>query len=243
MARKIAFFDLDGTFFRWQLYHEIVFEFKKQGLFDTTTANQLDQALLEWQARRLKWHDYEMKVVHSFEPIISRISPAEFETVAESIIERSGHKVYNYTRELRQSLSDQGYYTLAISGSQQEIAEIFAAGYNFDQTIGALYSRHKDKFTGEVERRVPGRKHEIVEEFMASHPELSLEGSYAVGDSSGDISLLEMVDHPVAFNPDTALLAVAKEKGWPIVIERKNIAYQLKKGSDGSFLLAETRQF
>lgn len=243
MAQKIAFFDLDGTFFRWQLYHEIVFEFKARGLFEESTAIELDQALLEWQARRLKWHDYEMKVIRSFEPIISSISPVEFENVAKTIIERSGHKVYNYTRQLRQSLADNGYYTLAISGSQQEVAEIFAAAYDFDQTIGALYARDEDKFTGQVERRVPGRKHEIVAEFMADHPEISLKDSYAIGDSSGDISLLEMADNPIAFNPDTALLEAASEKGWPIVIERKNIAYQLEKGTNGSFLLAKTRQY
>lgn len=243
MARKIAFFDLDGTFFRWQLYHEVVFEFKARGLFDSKTANQLDQALIDWQARRLNWHDYEMQVVRSFEPVISRVKPADFEDVAQTIISRSGHKIYNYTHRLRQSLADEGYYTLAISGSQQEIAEAFASTYGFDATIGALYSRQSNKFTGEVARRVPGRKHEIINEFMAENSDLTMTDSVAVGDSSGDISMLELVDNPIAFNPDASLLQIAQDNGWPIVIERKNTAYTLKKDRNGQYVLADSEQF
>lgn len=243
MAQPIAFFDLDGTFFRWQLYHEVVFEFKERGLFAQSTASDLDQALIEWQAKRISWHDYEMQVVEAFEPVIAKISPKDFDEVAMIVIDRSGHKIYNYTNQLRQSLADQGYYTLAISGSQQEIAEAFAKGYNFDAAIGSLYERVDNQFTGQIIRRVIGRKHEIVKEFLDQHHEFTLEGSVAVGDSSGDISLLEIVDRPIAFNPDSSLLAVAQQSRWEIVVERKNIAYTLKAGDDGQFILAEAKQF
>lgn len=36
-------------------------------------------------------------------------------------------------------------------------------------------------------------------------------------DSHNDIPLLETVEHPVAVDPDEALAATARERGWPIV--------------------------
>lgn len=243
MPRKVAFFDLDGTFFRWQLYHELVFELKDRNVFDEATAHQLDEALVAWQSKRRSWHDYEMKVIKALEPALASLETRLFEDAAEAVISRSGHKIYNYTKHLLDELKQEGYFALAISGSQQEIAETFAAKYGFDACIGALYERKDGKFTGTISRYVPGRKHEIIQEFLDSHSDTTLEESVAVGDSEGDISMLEMVDRPIAFNPSSGLFDKAKEAGWEIVIERKNMAYTFKKGSDGQHLLAQTNSF
>ena len=241
--KPLALFDLDGTFFRWQLYHELVFEFKNQGVFATETAEKLDTALIEWQAKRRSWRDYEHEVIHALEPRIKDMSIELLESTARNVVSRSGHKVYNYTKNLLDSLKKDGYHVLAISGSQQEIAQIFAEQYGFDNCLGALYERTGDHFSGGIIRRVPGRKHEIIQEYLHEHPTLTLTKSVAVGDSEGDISMLELVDQPIAFNPSSGLLEIAKERGWDIVIERKNIAYTLRKDSHGSFLLEETDIF
>lgn len=243
MAQKIAFFDLDGTFFRWQLYHELVFELKDRGVFTEEAAQQLDDSFTAWQAKQQTWHDYEMNVIRTLEPNMASLDPAIFDAAAQAVVSRSGHKVYNFTKRLLDTLKSEGYYTLAISGSQQEIAETFAEMYGFDTCIGALYERKDGRFTGQLVRRVPGRKHEIIAEFLAEHPDITLEGSVAVGDSEGDISMLKLADRPIAFNPSTTLLDEATENKWEIVLERKNIAYTLQKGSDGSYLLAKTDRF
>lgn len=243
MARKIAFFDLDGTFFRWQLYHELAFELKDQGVFDEATAQKLDESLIAWQAKQQTWHDYEMEIIRAVEPAIARLDASIFDAAAQAVVSRSGHKIYNYTRQLLDTLKSEEYFTFAISGSQQEIIEPFTELYGFDTCIGALYERQDGKFTGNVVRRVPGRKHEIIAEFLKENPDMTLEGSVAVGDSEGDISMLAMVERPIAFNPTTSLLEEAQTQGWDVVIERKNMAYTLRKGSDGQYILAQTDSF
>lgn len=45
----------------------------------------------------------------------------------------------------------------------------------------------------------------------------SLAGSYFYSDSLNDLPLLEVVDHPVAVDPDQRLSAVAAERGWPVI--------------------------
>lgn len=243
MSQKIAFFDLDGTFFRWQLYHELVFELKNQGFFDSQTAERLDSSLMEWQAKRRSWREYEVEVISALEPLLSTLETARFDTAVQAVMAHSGHKIYSYTKQLFDNLKEAGYFTLAISGSQQEITEIFAEKYGFNACIGALYERKDGYFTGNTTRRIPGRKHEVINDFLSSHPHITLKGSVAIGDSEGDISMLEMAERPIAFNPSSGLLDEARKRGWEIVIERKSVAYSLRKGNDGQYLLAETDSF
>lgn len=47
--------------------------------------------------------------------------------------------------------------------------------------------------------------------------DISLDGAYFYSDSHNDLPLLEIIDKPVAVDPDDILLARARELGWPII--------------------------
>ncbi len=243
MPQKIAFFDLDGTLFRWQLYHELVFELKNQGVFDHEVAESLDQALIDWQAKRGTWNGYESEVINAFQAVLPSLKPSQFDNAVQIVAGRSGHKIYNYTKQLLDSLKGADYYTLAISGSQQEIAATFARQYGFDDCIATVYERNNGRFTGNITRFTPDKKHQLINEFLKTHPNIILQGSIAIGDSESDISMLEMVDRPIAFNPSEKLLSEALNQGWEIVIERKNIAYTLQMSDNNRFELTKTKAF
>jgi phosphoserine phosphatase len=49
--------------------------------------------------------------------------------------------------------------------------------------------------------------------------------------------MLEYVEHPIAFNPEIRLFNEARNKGWKIVVERKNVVYELE-ANHGSYVLA-----
>ena len=51
--------------------------------------------------------------------------------------------------------------------------------------------------------------------------DMDLSGSTFYSDSHNDLSLLELVDYPVAVNPDAILQQTAEEKNWPIIDIRK----------------------
>lgn len=238
-SKKFAAVDIDGTLFRWQLFHELVFELKDQHLLDADARVTLEKAFVDWRGLKTTWHDYENQVVKVILDHITRIKPEELELAARKVVARSGHKVYAYTADLIARLKKEGYTLIAISGSQQEIAELFAKKYGFDHCIGMVYERDKQgNYTGKYERFVVGRKAEIIKKFIAEQG-LTLEGSYAVGDSRGDVSMLELVENPIAFNPDEDLQKVAMEHAWPIIVERKNLVYKLESSPHG-YTLAET---
>ena len=50
--KKLAVFDIDGTLFRWQLYHELVFRLKDLGYFNSDDAHELEAALTSWQSKK-----------------------------------------------------------------------------------------------------------------------------------------------------------------------------------------------
>jgi HAD superfamily hydrolase (TIGR01490 family) len=45
----------------------------------------------------------------------------------------------------------------------------------------------------------------------------TLEGSFFYSDSYTDLPLLELVDHPVAVDPDQKLKAKAESRSWPVI--------------------------
>jgi HAD superfamily hydrolase (TIGR01490 family) len=238
-SQPIAAFDLDGTLFRWQLFHELVFELKDQGLFDSATKRDIEQALNKWQGKEFGWNEYENILLAGLKKHIPGMAVAAFETAAQKVIDRSGHKIYNYTRDLADNLKAEGYFLLAVTGSYQEIAEPFARKYGFDDCIGAILDRENGTFTNrEAVRVVYGQKADRIKEYMTDRA-LTLNDSIAIGDSGGDISMLELVEQPIAFNPSSELLDIATKRGWKIVIERKNIAYRLENRHD-ELVLAET---
>ena len=52
-------------------------------------------------------------------------------------------------------------------------------------------------------------------------------GSIGVGDTDGDIPLLESVERPICFNPNKRLHDHATRLDWDIVVERKDMIYEL----------------
>lgn len=239
--RKFAAFDIDGTLFRWQLFHEFVFALKDAGKLSPDATQAIDDSFLDWTARKIPFVDYEKTIVAAFKSCITTLSTDEFERLSDEVVKKSSHKVYKFTRDYIQDLKKQGYFLLAITGSHQEIAQPFAEQYGFDDCIGAVIERNGTSFTGDVSRHTYGRKDEIIKEYVQEHS-FTFQDSVAVGDSEGDISMLALVEKPVAFNPTHTLMTAAIERGWDIVIERKNVAYRLQGEKNGTYVLAEADQ-
>ena len=238
VSKKVAVFDIDGTLYRWQLFHELVEELTRADVFPSSTFREVDTAWNDWRSGELHFHGYESLVVETLMKYLPLIPITTFEAVCDKVIAQSAHKLHSYPKKLLKDLRSDGYTIVAISGSQQELLDRFAAKHGIDIAIGAEYERKKGRFTGELSRMTIGRKAVILHELVRERG-FTLKGSVAIGDSEGDIELLSTVEKPIAFNPSEGLFAQAKTAGWPIVVERKNIAYRLEK-KDDALVLAET---
>lgn len=228
VQKKFAVFDIDGTLIRWQLYHAVVDKLAKQGLLGSTAHEQIHEARMKWKRRQQNsgFSEYERTLINLYEQAIKNISPAEFDSYANAVIEEYKDQTYTYTRDLLRELKQKNYTLLAISGSQHELVEKIAVHYGFDDFIATQYDRNESGFSGKVYVASHDKKSAL--ETLINKHQLSLTESFAVGDSSSDIAMLEMAEHPIAFNPDSKLYTAAKRNNWKIVLERKDVVYEFE---------------
>lgn len=123
----------------------------------------------------------------------------------------------------------------AISASQIEIVEPLAKYYGFDDWGGSRYEQKAGKFTGAKQVLNRENKPEHLKKLIKKHS-VTLSDSIAVGDSDSDIPMLELVQRPLVFNPNVELFKHASAKGWKIVVERKNMTYELEQ-KNGRYVL------
>jgi HAD superfamily hydrolase (TIGR01490 family) len=237
--RRFAVFDIDGTLIRWQLYHAIADSLAKHGYISTEAYATIRDARMLWKKRTHSeaFKTYEHLLVQTYNQILASLSVSHFLEAAETVFDEYKDQVYTYTRDLIKELKKDGYLLFAISGSQSEVIEMIANYYGFDDYLGSTFVRKGNEFTGKV--ILPFlKKDEALKKLVKQH-KATYESSIAVGDSFSDVKMLEVVARPIAFNPERKLFEYAKGKGWKIVIERKNMVYQLE-ADNGGYHLAET---
>ena len=237
--RKFAVFDIDGTLFRSGLYREIAHKMLESGFIDRKFVAEADSKLASWKRRenRSSYDNYEAALVEALDNSLTKIPTEIYDRAIDEIVAEQLDNVYTYTRARLGELAANGYFSIAISGSQLELVEPFAKKYNFDAWIGQRYLRSEDgaKFTGEIIKTYNGK--DVLLQQIVEQNDLTYDGSCAYGDSMGDRGLLESVENPVAFNPTDDLLELAQRKGWPIVVERKSVVYEMNRAQDGEYKL------
>jgi phosphoserine phosphatase len=121
--------------------------------------------------------------------------------------------------------------------SLKQVIEKIARYYKFDDYVGRIEHRKEERFTGTSSTPI-FNKDAVLEKLVANH-NVNFKGSLAVGDSMSDSKMLELVEQPIAFNPEKKLFDYARQKKWKIVVERKNMIYELES-QDGKYELVKT---
>lgn len=226
--RPVAAFDIDGTVFRSSLLIELVERLIENNVFPKESRAVFEEERIKWLDRKGDYESYIDKVVEVFGDQVKGIPFQGVADVAGEVIEEKRGRVYRYTRDLIRDLKRKGYFLLAVSHSPKFIVDGFGYETGFDKVYGTFYSTGPSgNFTGEIEDRDLIFNKAAVLTRAIRKENLSLEGSFAVGDTESDIGMLEMVETPIAFNPNAALYAHAKRRGWKTIVERKDVVYEL----------------
>lgn len=235
--KPFAVFDIDGTLIRWQLYHSLADTLAKRGYIDEDIYRSMKSARMVWKQRGkdTAFSKYEKQVIRAVDYATKNISPAQLEECVDMVFDEYKDQVYTYTRDLITELKAKGYVLLAVSGSPQEIVGRIAEHYGFDGSKGSTYYRKGERFTG-AKRVVAYNKAGVLKDLVVAHG-ASIKGSVGVGDTGSDIPMLELVETPIAFNPEKKLYDHAVGHGWQIVVERKNVVYRLEP-RNGRYILA-----
>jgi HAD superfamily hydrolase (TIGR01490 family) len=228
--RPVAVFDVDGTIFRSSLLIELVEAMIERKLFPETVWEEYQKERRLWRDREGEYPDYINAVVRSFKLHLKGVSYTDFVDVAERVIDEQSKHVYRFTRDLIADLKKQGYFLLAVSQSPKTVLDKFAEKIGFDKAYGSLYELGpSDMFTGKmIDEHLIMNKANILRRAVEKE-NLTLKNSVGVGDTESDVAFLELVKKPICFNPNAALYRHATRMKWKVVVERKDVIYQIKK--------------
>jgi HAD superfamily hydrolase (TIGR01490 family) len=112
----------------------------------------------------------------------------------------------------------QGHELLIITATCRFITAPIAAALGVDKLIACEAEIVDGLYTG-APSGVPSFKEGKVArlyEWLGNH-DCDLAGAWFYSDSHNDLPLLELVDNPVAVDPDDTLRARAVELGWPVI--------------------------
>ena len=226
--QKFAVFDVDGTIFRSSLFIQLVEAMVREGVFPKEAKGEYDEQYKEWQEREGGYSEYIAAMIKTFYKHIKGVHYGIFADISRQVVAEQSKHTYRYTRELVQQLKSDGYYLLAISHSPKTILDEFCPTLGFDKSYGVVYDiGPEDKLTGKVvDEHLIMNKANILKRAIEREG-LTTEGSIAVGDTESDVSMLEMVEHPICFNPNSALYKQARVRNWEVIVERKDVIYKL----------------
>lgn len=224
--KKLAVFDIDGTIFRSSIHTELFYGLVEYGIFPRIVLKEIEEYHEEWINRRGTFKEFEMTLLNAYTRRLKGKVQEDIQEVSTFVIRDKKDLVYTYTRDLIKKLQKEGYFLLAISGSPNEIVQEFCKAWKFDLAYGAIYGTEGSNYTGELIFPSYLKKKEILTQFCAEN-NFSLKGSIGIGDTVGDVAFLEMMETPIAFNPNKELHAEAKKRGWKIVVERKDMVYEM----------------
>jgi HAD superfamily phosphoserine phosphatase-like hydrolase len=239
--RQFAVFDIDGTIARTSLLQMIVKEFVLRGKLDIGIGEQIETLLHDGRQRiaDATFGTYMKRAVELlFEHIKGGLTLSDYQEIIRIVVETSLSHTYVYTRQLIETLKRNGFFLIAISGSELRAVEAFSKAIGIDAWLGEVfYKEQNGKLTGEVQTL--GQPKDVILKSLIQRFDLTTKGSIAIGDTSSDITMLSLVDQPIVFNPNQALFAAAREKGWMIILERKDMVYGLTKQGD-RYILKQT---
>lgn len=225
--KKVAFFDIDGTIFRWSLFIDYVEKLIEKDVLPKSLKDSYKKEYQAWLNREGSYEDYLKAMIQAFDENIKGVHIEDFKLAVKEALQGKEKRVYVFTRDLILKLKKKNYFLVAITRSAKIAADIFAQSLDFDKVYGVRFEIDSEGFfTGKILDKEIFNKGSIVKRVVEKE-NLSLKDSYAVGDTDSDIPMLELVDNPIVFNPNGKLFNYAKDKKWTIIVERKDVIYNL----------------
>lgn len=143
-----------------------------------------------------------------------------FQGAIENKIE--DYRVLAFSQELVKKVRLVGT-AVAVSGSSEEILYPFGGYFGFDVLEATIFEKDKGVFTGRVARNlaIDTEKQKIVADYVGGG--IDREHSFAFGDSTHDIPLLEAVGNRFVLGNNPILRKIGLENGWHVHLDGEGV--------------------
>jgi HAD superfamily hydrolase (TIGR01490 family) len=212
-----AFFDVDNT----MMVGASIFHFAK-GLAARGFFTWRDLARFSAQQVRLRVGGENQQHLHSSRDsalaFVAGKKVSEIVALGEEIYdEEMAGKIWSGTLALARLHLDAGQRVWLVTATPVELATIIARRLQLTGALGTVAESENGVYTGALVGDVlHGEAKAAAVRELALRDGLELEHCSAYSDSINDLPLLSLVGRAVAVNPDSALRAEAKARGWEI---------------------------
>lgn len=222
--QPFAVFDLDGTLYNTHLGVELLKKLSDLGAIPGITQDHFLKLYQGWASSDDRTEFYNNYLDIFYNEHLRGVSQHQFNEACTLIADHALHHVYKFTDEKLRQHKASGHKIIIISKSPKPAVEAVAKRLQADFVWGWEFYFENGSYQGQYQYEDGEDNKKTVVETLVNQHGLILEGSYGYGDSVGDITVLQLVDNPTCINPDSKLLAVAKEKNWPIIYTDKTVS-------------------
>ena len=213
-----AFFDVDNTLMRGaSIYHFA------RGLAARNMFTPLDLLKMTWVqvAYRLRGKEdtgHIDAVRQSALAFVADHKVADIVELGEQIYDETmARRIWQGTRDLALRHLAAGERVWLVTATPVELANILSSRLGLTGALGTVAEARDGVYTGRlVGGLLHGEAKAAAVRALAAREGLDLARCSAYSDSANDLPMLQLVGHPHVVNPDSRLLAEARERGWPV---------------------------
>jgi HAD superfamily hydrolase (TIGR01490 family) len=213
-----AFFDVDNTLMRGaSIYHFA------RGLAARDMFTPLDLLKMTWVqvAYRLRGKEdsgHIDAVRQSALAFVADHKVADIVELGEQIYDETmARRIWQGTRDLALRHLAAGERVWLVTATPVELANILSSRLGLTGALGTVAEARDGVYTGAlVGGLLHGEAKAAAVRALAAREGLDLALCSAYSDSANDLPMLQLVGHPHVVNPDSRLLAEARQQGWPV---------------------------
>ena len=215
--KTVAFFDVDGTLLKSTIVHcyiwmrslQMPFFFKHLwliGFLPKIVYYLILDSISRTRFNAVFYRNYRGLEVTE----MKALSTEMFETYIRP-------KIFSEAVSQIQEHKEQGTAVVLVTGSLDFVVQPIADYLAADAVLAPQLREQDGQFTGELTTAplIGEAKAEAMRNYAEQH-DISLEESYAYGDSQSDLPMLECVGNPIVVNPGKALREKALKSGWEL---------------------------
>jgi len=224
--KKLAIFDIDGTVFRSSLLIRLLDILTLEKVCSENVHREITHVRSKWFNREITYEKYQNTLVDILKNNIAGIKQETVKKYSKRLVKLQKSIYFDYTNKIIKRIRNK-YVLIAISGSLIETLEELNKHLKFDFVFGTQFEVKNGIYTGIILEEPVKDKKSFLKSFVKNN-NLDMKDSIGIGDTDADIGMLELVDNPTVFNPDMELYKYAQKKKWKVVVERKNVIYDIK---------------
>ena len=212
----LAIFDLDNTLIAGDSDHRWGEFLCRLGIVDAHRfAAQNDRFFADYQRGELDIDAYQTFVLA---PIAGRSLSSLADWQAQFMRDWIEPIMLPQAARLIAGHRSRGHRPLIVTATNEVVTRPIADALGVPDLLGCQVELREGVLTGRPTGTRTYREGKVrrLREWMHDEGE-TLDGAWFYSDSHNDLPLLELVDNPVAVDPDAQLAAVARERGWTVL--------------------------